>query len=659
MFRSIHTKIVAAFIAVIAVTAVVVFTASFFQIRQHEHELLDSLGLAAARECANELEIAYDEGSGGDFIPGSRDYDICREHLRDLCEMNGVNYLYVCKYDVENDTITYIMAVGASDEENEVISRERPYGAVAQGGIDDIEKRALAGEEVEQALEIDNQFGHMLDWFYPVEEMGGDVLAGASYSVSKQRERVMSRVLNNLLPFVIAFLALFVVEVIILRKSVFKPLQTIADHMRGFSAESPDALEPLNITSKDEIGDIAEAFEGMAGDIGEYTSRIEHLAAERAQADYELNMSRRIQQGMVPERTETAGAGFSACGFSRPARSVGGDFYDVLQLEDGRIAVVVGDASGKGMAAALFMSVMKTIIRDGLLSGFGPAYVLSHANERIASSNPEGMFVTVFACVFDPTTGEVRYANAGHMPPLLVDAGMRVLEVDPGELLGLFDDAVIEEASIILKPGQGLLVYTDGAVEARSADGSFFGERRFADAMGAHAPYADAGALVDTAVRVVDEFVEEREQFDDLTVAALRFEGASGLKAHGEKAATSLELPCEMASFSKVREALFATGTDNDLKMKACLACEEAFANIVSYSDATRIWVRVWESGGRLHVELADDGAAFDPLAANSADKDFEDLDSGGMGIGLIRQLASHLEYRREGDCNILTIVVA
>ena len=659
MFRSVNTKVIAAFVAVLIIALSAALVVNYGKIRDHEHELSDSMGLAAAKECSAVVENSYDYGNDGPFVPGTDNYDSCRNLLRELCQTSGMSYMYVCRYDVENDTITYIMAVGSSDDENEKISRDRPYGTIVTSGIDDVEKRVLAGEEVHNALETNNQFGNMLDWLSPVPDMGDDVLAGASYSVSQQRKRETFNALNIMMPFVIAFLALLAIEIAILRTSVFRPLRIVAERMRGFSAENLNTFEPLGITSKDEIGDIAEAFEAMAVDIGQYTSKIERLAAERAHADYELEVSRRIQLGMVPERTETAGTAFSACGFSRPARSVGGDFYDVVQLEDGRIAIVVGDAAGKGIAAALFMSVVKTIIRDGLLAGFGPAKALSNANGRIASSNPEGMFVTAFACILDPTCGEMRYANAGHMPPLLVGTGARSLEVDPGELLGLFDDSVIEEANVSLKPGQGLLIYTDGVAEARAADGTFVGAQRFAEAIGAQAPYAGASDMVDAAVRVVDEFVDGNEQFDDLTVVAHVF-GGGGEKAPGsEEQSISCELPSDMASFSALREALLATNVDAALKRTACLACEEAFANIVSYSNATRIWAEVSEGPGCLRMTLADDGIPFDPLAADPIDKDFAELDSGGMGINLVRQLASALEYRREDDRNVLTITVS
>ena len=655
MFRSVNTKIVVAFIAVFVVAFCVSSWVNFNHIREHEHELTDSMGAGAAEGCAAAVQIAYDNGSGGDFVPGTEDYDNCRKYLRELCQANEMNYLYVYRRDAERGTITYLMAVGASDDEDRLINQERPYGTVVQAAMTDVERRVLAGEEVDEAIETDNQFGQMLDWVARAGDLGDGVLAAASYSVSEQRMREIANTWSITAPFLLAFIVLLVMEIVIFRKSVVKPLRVIADRMRGFTAEDPDEFEPLGIASRDEVGDIAEAFEGMAGDIGKYVSNIEHMTAEQARVDTEIDIARRIQLGIVPERTDVSGEGCSACGFSRPARAVGGDFYDVIKRKDGRIAVVVGDVSGKGVAAAMLMGVAKEILHGALAANVGPAVVINSLNRRMCESNPEGMFISAFVAVLDPATGQVRYANAGHMPPLVVGERVELLEVDPGELLGLFDDVVIEEGELSLAEGEALLVYTDGAVEAVGTDGSFFGEKRFIDGLQAEVPYESARALADAAVHVVDGFIGDREQFDDLTIAVLMHGGAAGVS----RLPASLELPCDMASFAHVREALFATDADDALKRKACLVCEEAFANTVSHSGATRIWAAISEGDGCLRIELSDDGAAFDPLAAEVADKDFEELDSGGMGIGLVRQLASHAEYRRDAGRNVLTVIVS
>lgn len=196
--------------------------------------------------------------------------------------------------------------------------------------------------------------------------------------------------------------------------------------------------------------------------------------------------------------------------------------------------------------------------------------------------------------------------------------------------------------SRLLSRGEALLVYTDGVTEAVNPGNEFFGEKRLIAAMQKHAPYAAARALVDETVNAVEEFVEQREQFDDLTLLAIM------------RTSELAELPVETASLSTMRESIMATGFDEDLKLKACLVCEEVLVNAVSYSKANHVWFESVEDGGSLRIVLADDGVLFDPTNVVIADKEFEDLESGGMGIGLVRKLASGLHYRREAGLNIL-----
>ena len=267
VFRSVKTKVIAAFVTVLVIAFIASFFVGFDVIRQRESDLSDSMGMAAAKECASVVALSAAGDDPNQFVPGTEDYDYCHDILRSICKGNGMSYMYVYYCDVENDTVTYIMSVGASDEEDEMFSSQRPYGTKVHVPIGDTRKRVLAGEEVRTPVENNNQFGQMYDWYWPIYSFGDNVLAGASYSVSQQRARVISSSLQIFIPLVIGLFCLFVVLIAILRKSVLGPLQVIAKRMRGFSADAAGKLEPLSIKSKDEIGDIAEAFEEMAADI--------------------------------------------------------------------------------------------------------------------------------------------------------------------------------------------------------------------------------------------------------------------------------------------------------------------------------------------------------------------------------------------------------
>ena len=626
-----------------AVVIVLAGAVAFQYAHWREHQVSDEMGMNAAYACATMLELNTALSNGID--PNSKDYADAREAMRRLCRLQNMDYMYAYSCDVEAGTVTYLFCVADDDENDARMAQERGYGTVVSG-LSNQELAALDGHETKEALEIDNDYGHMLAWFSRVDGWDGNVLAGADYSVQEQRDRVFHVTLLVVMLIALAFLVLLFVQLYVLRVYIFSSLDLISARMKAFSAEKAGEFEPLDIATRDEISDIADAFTGMATEIAAYLKDIDRMTSERVQASVEMDVARRIQLGLVPERTNLEAPGFDVSALARTAREVGGDFYDCFMLEGGRVAIVVGDVSGKGMAASLFMSMVKTMIHDSLAFGETPAATLNAVNERLRQANPEGMFVTVFAAVYDPPAGTVRFANAGHMPPLVVGKDVRVLDADPGVLLGLFDDAGLLDGTVHLEAGEALLVYTDGVTEAVNPENAFFGEDRLVKTLQAHLPYAAVRTLVDEAVCAVDEFAESREQFDDLTLLALM--SASKLQ----------ELPVDISSLSSVRKAIMQTGFDDALKLKACLVCEEMLANVVSYSKAESLWFEVAEEQGALHMVLADDGQSFDPLKAVLAKKDFEDLDEGGMGIGLVRQLASDLHYRREANRNILVMIL-
>ena len=361
-FKSIRTKIVAMFVVAIILIGIVAAAVGIVVVREYERQLSDERGASAADMCASLFTMLYEQE--GTFDPESESYKKYRNFLREICEESEMNYLYAFECDVENNRITYIMCVADNEEADAQMVRERGYGTVVSTEISDLEKRALQGEKVSQALEVDSEFAHTLAWFSRVDGVPGNVLAAAEYSVTEQRRRIATTVAFALLPAVLVLVVLLIVELAVLNRNVFKPIGFVAKRMREFSAKRAGGFEPLGISSHDEIGEIAEAFEGMGADIDVYLRDIERMTSERVQSQVELDVARRIQLGIVPESFDLSGTGFEVHALSRPARQVGGDFYDCLETDDGRVAVVVGDVSGKGIAAGMVVTLVKTAVRD-------------------------------------------------------------------------------------------------------------------------------------------------------------------------------------------------------------------------------------------------------------------------------------------------------
>jgi adenylate cyclase len=268
---------------------------------------------------------------------------------------------------------------------------------------------------------------------------------------------------------------------------------------------------------------------------------LQYLREERARREtaeklilmrQEAAMAGRIQRAILPQRFPAL-SNTEVYADTHPAMDVGGDFYDAFVLPDGRLAIVVADVSGKGMAAALFMAVARTVLRS--TAAFGSGQCLSRANDLLASDNEACMFVTVFYGVLDPATGQLEYANAGHNPPLLMGANGTVQPLQTtGDLpLGPFEGIEYRTRTIQLLPGQALFLYTDGVTEAFAANGEAYGDDRL------HRLLQDEGErnpqhLVERVVAEVQGFMHGAEQSDDITCLAV---------SYGSRAATEAAQP--------------------------------------------------------------------------------------------------------------------
>lgn len=248
----------------------------------------------------------------------------------------------------------------------------------------------------------------------------------------------------------------------------------------------------------------------------------EHAALEALRR--ELDIAREIQQSILPRRFPDRGR-LDLFATMLPARDVGGDFYDFFALDDHRFGLVIGDVSGKGMPAALFMAVSRTLIKSTALSGVGPAACLGRVNELLLADNPADMFVTIFYAILDLRSGEVTCSNGGHNPPFVLRPGGGVDALTAGgTLLGVLDGARFSEHRLQLRAGDTLLLFTDGVTEAADAADRLYGDARLADVL-AHAGAGSAEQLVQALLRDVARHGDGVAQSDDITVLAARYLG--------------------------------------------------------------------------------------------------------------------------------------
>jgi sigma-B regulation protein RsbU (phosphoserine phosphatase) len=247
-------------------------------------------------------------------------------------------------------------------------------------------------------------------------------------------------------------------------------------------------------------------------------------SAKRALLDKELALAHEIQMGMLPRRFP-ARPEFDLAAALRPARSVGGDLYDFI-LEGSQLHLLVGDVSGKGVGAALFMAVTRTLFRAVVPGASGLGEVAFRLNQELARDNDRAMFVTAFLACLDLKTGALEFANAGHNPPYRLEASGEVCPLAGGRgiPLGVFPDQAYSTDTLALRPGEAVYAFTDGVTEAFRADGAAFGESRLEDLL-RRSGALPSSALVEATLLALDGFVAGAPPADDVTVLALRYRG--------------------------------------------------------------------------------------------------------------------------------------
>jgi serine phosphatase RsbU (regulator of sigma subunit) len=243
--------------------------------------------------------------------------------------------------------------------------------------------------------------------------------------------------------------------------------------------------------------------------------------ADRLSLKNDLEIARDIQQAMLPKAAYRS-AGVEAFGMTRPANTVGGDFYDVIPLADGRVLLALGDVAGKGSPAALLMALLLAMMRTLVDEGLEGAPLITRLNLQVAKHTPASRFITLFVATFNPSTGELIYVNAGQNPPLLRRSSGRYERLREGGIaLGMFPEATYVSGRTILHPGDLLVMYSDGITEAEDVAGVPFDEaglQRVMDSSG----WASAKELGWAAFAAVERHSDERRLLDDLTVLVAR-----------------------------------------------------------------------------------------------------------------------------------------
>lgn len=348
--------------------------------------------------------------------------------------------------------------------------------------------------------------------------------------VSLQESMLMARadgLMQSILWGMVVVLALVLLLVFVLSGKIAAPLRQLMEGVDFVGAGHLD--HKLDIRTGDEIQSLALAFNRMTDDLQTQMRDLAAVTAEKARVDGELRAANGIQASMLPRIFPPYPdiANLDLFAIMEPAKEVGGDFYDFYRLDEQRLCVCIGDVSGKGVPAALFMVIGMTILKNLVRQGLPLEQVFAQANNMLCSDN--SMFITVFMGILDTTTGDFEYISAGHNPPLISHAGeaFSMIATRTHLVLGGMEDVPYQSSRLRMAPGDILFIYTDGLTEAQNAAGELYSDARMLAAINALQDRSVKG-LVEGMRQQVAGFVLDAPPADDLTMLALTLTTGAG-----------------------------------------------------------------------------------------------------------------------------------
>ena len=409
-------------------------------------------------------------------------------------------------------------------------------------------------EQIKKILASDTlmyvDYGTVSGWiatnYIEVNDRNGNFLCYASSDIN-----ITGFIKRMFLQVVVYFVLLSFVVILLawglsrnMRRWMISPMNKLAKAAQDYTIRDKTQLDEGNVQVKeyfsnldikrtgDEVETLWNSLSDMEKDINDTMHRIREMTAEKERLSAELEVATKIQASMLPvdfplfpDNKE-----FSLYASMDPAKAVGGDFYDAFMLDDDHVCMVVGDVSGKGVPAALFMVKSMTVIRNRAKSGGTPSEILADVNNVLCTGNSARMFVTVWLSILNFRTGELVESSAGHEMPVIlkVNGDTAMLDKPHGLVLGVLEGSVYPDDIVMLEKGDVFFAYSDGLPDASNQEGKRLGKERMVEILGRYNG-EEPKALLTHIKQEVNEYVKDAEQFDDLTMLSFRFEG-------GEKA---------------------------------------------------------------------------------------------------------------------------
>lgn len=519
-------KIVRVVVIMILLLGLALVTFSFFSFRKTFRDVYSDKAENSARMIADMV----DGDRMGDYVH-TLEKDAYYEELEQLFSVlkkdSGASYLYM--FYPEEDYFIYILDAYCEGDGIDTISmlgdvyeyKEMEYTYL----VPDVREKKASTELI---LGQDVGFGTSVSAWAPVLDSEGELVAMVEidYEMTVVENDMREYVLFFILFTLVGIAIILLVVLMYIRKVLSEPLGDITEIIESFK-DGEFRMEGREIKTGDEIQDVYETFVRMIEKIDDYVANITRITAEKGRIETELNVATQIQADMLPNIFPAFPGRREMDIFAtmRPAKEVGGDFYDFFLVDDTHLAFLIADVSGKGVPAALFMVIAKTIIKNHASMGAPVNEVFERTNNQLCEGNQEGFFVTSWLGILDMQTGVLEYANAGHNPPIIMRKhGCEWNDCVPGLVLAAMEDMPYTKYVMQLEPGDRILLYTDGVPESINTETEAYGEEKLiAECENTRSLSVEEG--IRYIQRSVDTFAGEEEQFDDITMLMLEYKG--------------------------------------------------------------------------------------------------------------------------------------
>lgn len=513
-------------------------------------------------------------------------------------------------------------------------------------------EKMLKGQEGEVSIPFSSVVdGPAIFYFAPIKNIGWSICL-----VYSQKELLKPIRQFQLIIIVSFFICILVLLLIINRISHNSTNQLIelgniaAQYGKGdFNNQFSDM--PMS----SDISRLAGALANMRTNLLDYINKERKEASEKQKNQSELDIAKNIQKSAL-STSYPQNEAFKIATMMIPAQKVGGDFYDFFFIDDNKFAVLVADVSGKGIPASLYMMKALTLLRHISKSSKSLDFVFSQVNQQLYDGNDTCMFVTVFMAVIDLTTGQVRFINAGHTPPLIANNNKTdFLKMKTNIALGINPNAQFVEESLLLEPDTHLFLYTDGVTEAENSKKEFYGEKRLLSTYkkAKNSPQENLNLVLES----IKKFAKTHSQSDDITMLDFAF---YGFKSGVMTFSADVEKLNNVLDFLKKDMAAHKLSDKSQFNMT--MVVEEIFSNIALYAYNTKenafVNIKTDVKDDIYSVTFIDKGKEYNPLEMPAPDvsTDLKNKNIGGLGVYLAKTLSDTQSYSYTDQQNILTI---